>query len=55
MATLTRCPFCDAVMPKVAAHCPSCGVRVRPLIGLVGVVVLLVLIVALTITAWNLS
>jgi hypothetical protein len=38
MATLNRCPFCDEVMPKAAAHCPECGIRVRPLIGLVDVI-----------------
>jgi hypothetical protein len=55
MATLTKCPFCNDVMPRVAVHCPSCGERVRPLIGLVGVIVILVLVVALAIAAWNLS
>jgi hypothetical protein len=55
MATLTKCPFCDATMPKVAARSPSCGAMVRPLLGPVEVVVILVLMVALVIAAWNLS
>jgi hypothetical protein len=25
-------------MPRAAAHCPECGIRVRPLIGLVDVI-----------------
>ena len=55
MATLTKCPFCGAVMPKDDTHCPSCAVRVKPLIGPFGIAALLVLVVVVAIVAWNLG
>ena len=47
MYTLTRYPYCDTVIPTIKKRCPSCDERVRPLIGRMGIFVLLVSIIAM--------